>query len=328
MNVKIDFPQDFLMSETECGYVVTEEMKKIRLVQLELLCELKRVCRKYGLTYYADSGTLIGAVRHQGYIPWDDDIDVVMKRKDYSTLLRVASEEFRHPFFLQTTYNDVNYVRGHAQLRNSVTAGYSAKEEGKPYNRGIFIDILPLDNIADNKLLFKIQKIRSRYLFTLMELGVNHNDRRYVKKNNRKRYVAAQAMHFFFKIYDYRKMYRHFERVCSKYNDRPTENLGCISYSFGKYVWKSSWYDKSHEVPFEFTTINIPDGYEGRLRSEYGDYMEIKNLPSDHGRLVLSADLPYNDYRLAKKTGSRNGGSNEIRLSDSGSRTLRSRVRK
>ena len=297
MNVKIDYPNEFLKEETKCGFVITEEMKKVRLVQIELLEELKKVCAKYGLTYYADSGTLLGAIRHKGYIPWDDDIDVVMKRKDYERLIEVAPEEFKKPFFLQTTYNDVNYIRGHVQLRNSETTGYALKEEGKPYNRGIFIDIFPLDNLADDSHGLKKQRRKSKYYFTLMELGVNYNDSRYVSKSNMKRYIAAHIMHAVFRVYDYKKMYRKFEKACSKYDDRHTENVSYISYSFGDDVWKSEWYDKCHEVPFEFTTINIPDGYDGRLSSEYGDYMEIRHAPTDHGDLVLDADVPYKEYK-------------------------------
>lgn len=299
MDVRINYPQEYLREEVNCGYTVTEDIKKVRIVQLDLLLELKRVCKKYGLTYFADSGTLIGAVRHKGYIPWDDDIDIVMKRADYNKLIEVAPEEFKEPYFLQTTYNDVDYIRGHAQLRNSSTTGYALKEEGKPYNRGIFIDIFPLDNLADDSRRLRKQKRKSKYLFTLMELGVNC---RYVDKSNYKRYIAAHIMHAFFRIYDYKKMYRRFEKACTRYNDRPTEYLSYVSFSFGdvKHRWKAEWFDQSHEVPFEFTTINIPDGYDGRLRQEYGDYMEIRHAPTEHGELVLDAEIPYKEYKSGK----------------------------
>ena len=70
-----------------------------REVELDLLAEFDRVCRKHGLTYFVDSGTLLGAVRHKGFIPWDDDIDLIMQREDYERLVQIAAQEFQHPYF-------------------------------------------------------------------------------------------------------------------------------------------------------------------------------------------------------------------------------------
>ena len=93
---------------------------------------MERICKKYGLKYFADSGTLIGAVRHQGYIPWDDDIDLAMLREDYETFLKVAPGELKEHLVLQTPYREKNYLRAHAQLRNSRTqaaAGRTGKQD-------------------------------------------------------------------------------------------------------------------------------------------------------------------------------------------------------
>ena len=86
---------DFLREEIICGYKVSTKMKKIWAVQLDLVLQLKRVCEKYNLRYFMYAGTLIGAVRHQGYIPWDDDLDIIMPRADYDKLKAVAETEFQ-----------------------------------------------------------------------------------------------------------------------------------------------------------------------------------------------------------------------------------------
>ena len=131
----MEFDTEFCKEEVRCGYTVSEKMKKVWSVEMDMLKELIRVCKKYDLNYYADSGTLIGAVRHNGFIPWDDDIDVAMFREDYEKLLSVAKEEFKYPYFLQTVYSEKDYLRGHAQLRNSATTGCIKNDLDKSYNR-------------------------------------------------------------------------------------------------------------------------------------------------------------------------------------------------
>ena len=119
---------EFYKEEIRCGWKVDEKTKKVWAVQLEMLDEVERICKKYGLKYFADSGTLIGAVRHQAYIPWDDDIDLVMLREDYETFLKVAPGELKEYLVLQTPYREKNYLRAHAQLRNSRTTGCSKED--------------------------------------------------------------------------------------------------------------------------------------------------------------------------------------------------------
>ena len=139
LNIKL--PESFFLEEERDGYLVSAEMKSLWAVQLDLLYELDRVCRKHGIKYILDFGTLLGAIRHKGYIPWDDDIDVSMLREDYDKLLSVASQEFKEPYFLQTEYSDPGSLRPNAQLRNSRTCGI-LKMDLVPlhgYNQGIFI---------------------------------------------------------------------------------------------------------------------------------------------------------------------------------------------
>ena len=266
-------------------------MKKVWAVQIDLLEQVKKICKNHGLKYFADSGTLIGAIRHKGYIPWDDDIDLVMMRNDYNKFMEYAKTELEFPYFLQTVYTDKDIMRAHAQLRNSKTTGYMPYEKNRPYNKGIFIDIFPLDVIPEDPRLKKFS-LKIKFKWKLLNNLVNY---KYNKKNIvswAKHYLIVKPLTLWM---DYKILYANYERLCSQYNNSKFNRVSYIAYSHGKkkHIWNKEWFDSAKEVDFEFTKINIPVGYDERLKTEYGDYMVIKNVPSSHGELILSSEKSY-----------------------------------
>ncbi len=141
--IKINLPLNFLNKEERCGYTVSSEMKAVWAIELDMLIEFDRICKKYNLRWFACGGTLLGAVRHKGFIPWDDDIDIAMKRDQYEKICE-HFDEFKYPYFFQTEYTMPGALRGHAQLRNSLTTGALQHEASTSHiNQGIFIDIFP-----------------------------------------------------------------------------------------------------------------------------------------------------------------------------------------
>ena len=134
-----------------CGHTVSVRTRKIWAVQLELLQVFKEFCNAHGLCYYLWSGSLLGAVRHQGFIPWDDDVDVAMPREDYETFKRLAVSELSEPYMLHTNENDPGIFRGGmCRLRNSSTTGAEYWEINGSRNWGIWIDILALDYVYED----------------------------------------------------------------------------------------------------------------------------------------------------------------------------------
>ena len=147
--------EDFLKEETICDFFVDIKRKKLWVVQLDMLLEFDSICKKHRLCYYLCGGTLLGAIRHKGFIPWDDDLDVAMPRSDYNKLLQL-SKEFKPPYFLQTPYTDPYYAFSHTRLRNMNTTEISTMFAFQPICHGIYMDIHPIDNwIKDDEASYK-----------------------------------------------------------------------------------------------------------------------------------------------------------------------------
>ena len=132
-------PELFFREETRCDFLITEERKNILAISLDLFFEFEKVCKKHNLKYYLFYGSLLGAVRHHGFIPWDDDFDVAMPRKDYEELLRLY-DEFSFPYFLQSPLSDGKCFFSYATLRNSNTSKVSKKLCYNGHNEGIPIN--------------------------------------------------------------------------------------------------------------------------------------------------------------------------------------------
>ena len=182
----MQYDSEFIKLEVICGWEVSELTKKVWSVQLDLIKKLDEVCKKNNLKWYPMWGTLLGVVRHHGFIPWDDDVDVVMLREDYERLISLAESEFRYPYFLQTTLNDEDCFYMWVNLRNSETTGNRKTCLEKKLNNGIGIDIMPLDGCADNLTIYRINRFPVRVLSVLANTYVNDFNQGKVAKILRK----------------------------------------------------------------------------------------------------------------------------------------------
>jgi len=134
-------------------------LRKAQLIMLEMLIEFDAICKKHKLQYWLDSGSLLGAVRHQGFIPWDDDIDLSMPIEDYNKLLEIAGSEFSNDIFFQTAQTDKNFKFDYIKLRSNKASIVEFHEKDKQikYHQGVFVDIFPMltiENTEENKKFY------------------------------------------------------------------------------------------------------------------------------------------------------------------------------
>lgn len=306
--LKIQLPEGFLDEEVRCGYTVTRQMKEVWAIELDLLTELLRVCDKYNIKIFASGGTLLGAVRHKGFIPWDDDIDMMMFREDYEKLCNVAKDEFEYPYFFQTEYTDPGSLRCNAQLRNSMTTAILTVEnddrsQTHKYNQGIFIDIMPLDNIVmESKLLDKQKEDVNSYWEKAHKMA---------KITNRYASYAHRKINKFFKPFVHlicspvisglhmeERYYKKYENACKRYNNKKTKHVGVLMFAFraDRHIKDRDDFEKITYVPFEFMQIPAGTGYDHALKRLYGDYTVCRKASSEHGGVIFDVDRPYTEY--------------------------------
>ena len=316
VNLKIQLPENFLENEVRCGYTVTRKAKEVWAVELDLLAEFQRVCQKYNIKYCADGGTLLGAVRHNGYIPWDDDLDIAMLRSDFDKLNKIAPSEFKKPYFWQTEETDPGSARGHAQLRNSDTTGIITWEyehrRHNNYNQGIFIDIFPFDTVIDDTKKL-IEQDRKRILLNTKYREILSSVNQFCFKpwidNQGRRHFDLKNLycHFKYKVSreSYSSVYYQFIDEITKYNYiNTTEYVAdlCMPIPLNRLKRFRSDFEELQMVDFEFLQIPIFKNFDRNLKILYGNkYMTPMQLNSEHGNLILDTENPYIRYLKQRK---------------------------
>jgi len=292
----MQLPDTFFQSEYRDGYYVDEKMKKVWAVELELLEQFMDICENHGLRYYAIGGTLLGAVRHKGFIPWDDDIDVGMPREDYDRFLQLEAE-FTYPYRLVTPMND-DYYRAHAQIRHCKTTGYPKIDEKQSCNKGIFIDIFPLDGVTDSKLAFAVQmfrmKLLNRILVNYYYFDTVHTNPPFVKK------LFHKAVCVVMKRCGIKRVYARYDRIAAKYSQKNTKKVGELSILFGdtRYHWPRQVFMETVEFSFEHLKLKAPKEWDEFLHNTFGAYQSIPENKKEralHTDMVFDPEKPYTE---------------------------------
>lgn len=286
-------PADFLKEEIRSDFRVTTERKKIWAVELDLLLKFDAVCKKEGLQYFLIGGTLLGAIRHKGYIPWDDDVDVVMVRSEYEKLLHLDPQVFA-PYFLQTPETDEGYYYSFATLRNSNTSAIPEPFRFQPFNKGIQIDIFPMDNAKLEDLEERFEKIRELTLENSANMRRSNPDPTEEDLRRMEQYPYRDPM----------KVWREIEAEARRYEHEETEylNLAVLTlYSAPKLCFPKKCFDKTVYAEFEGFEFPIPYEYDEVLRQQYGDYMifpPVEKRGTWHSNIYMNPDISYRNINI------------------------------
>ena len=267
-------------------------MKQLWAAEIDLLQQLLDVCKKHGLRVWVADGTLLGAVRHKGFIPWDNDIDVCMLREDYDRLLALPADTFRHPYFLQTPYTDKRYYHGHAQLRNSETAAIRPSDSYRPFNQGIFIDIFPLDAVAEdmNQRQFVMRRVRkvTRFLHAYDTPILLSGRIGLVFRKWKCRWQVWRK--------GWQNIYREVDDVLRATDLKQCRYVAEISFSGYDFLLDKHFFDETVMLPFENIEVPAPKDYDGFLRAVYGDsYMTPLQTGTAHDNMLFDAAHSYRE---------------------------------
>ncbi|MBO7143586.1 MAG: LicD family protein [Salinivirgaceae bacterium] len=294
MSIKYDL--EFIKPEVRSGWDVSSEMKKVWTVQLDLIQVFDKICKLNKLRWYPMWGTLLGIIRHKGYIPWDDDVDIVMPRTDYDKFVSLCNNYISKPYYLQTTLTDSECFYMWVSLRNSDTTGNRQTCLSKKQNNGIGIDIMPLDGCQDTPWKYKISRFPVRIITVLANTYVNDFNKGFVARcirrvlrnigfNYKKAYEIAEKWNKKYKIDDYPKMaFRAHADPLTKIIKRD--------------MWNKSDFESTIDMPFEYIQMPVPNGYDNILKQIYGNYMEFPPFDKRAAKhdVVYEPNIPYKEY--------------------------------
>jgi len=271
-----------------------QEIAGMQMKQLEILHELDRICKINNLRYTLASGTCLGAVRHKGFIPWDDDIDVYMLWEDVEKLITYR-KQFEKKYFLQCKKTDPEFSSSHVRLCDSTTSCFLKDDIGLNLNHGLFIDIYILYPYPDNPI--KAHKlILDSFIYRILiaeRVPYNHGT------------FAKIIAHMILKFYQGEKRKNKINRVLKNYQNNGGKNKVATYFGediglFHAITYDREWFQTPRYLPFEDMMIACPGEPEEYCELRYGDFMKMppkeEQMPH-HDFVYASTTEPYSNYK-------------------------------
>ena len=247
-------------------------LRRVQLTQLDILREVDRMCRENGIRWFLCCGTLLGAVRHQGFIPWDDDLDIGMLRKDYETFCRLAPEKLDPRFCVQSWYTEPEYPLPFAKVRMRGTRYVGAKSKIFREN-GFYIDVFPFDYAPENGQMQSDLAVKLNDLFRMKLMKSGYQP--WLEKNRinwKKRigYILYQRKASKFSQEELARAYNALASAC------PGSSVLCRQRGLRKLeCYPACWFEKTVLHPFEGERYPVPAEYDKILSAQFGDYMTL-----------------------------------------------------
>ncbi len=244
-----------------------QQFEDLHKLELELLLEVDRICKKCNIKYTLYAGTVLGAVRHKGFIPWDDDADTAMLRQDYDKFCEVCEKELdSERFYLQYHKNTKGYRWGYAKLRRKNTLYLRQFQDHLPYEQGVSMDIFPMDNVPNNKILRDISNFKCFCIRKILYSPVGMKQ----AKSGLMRFVYKTIFSAFgervFKMHE-----KHIEQTKKLNSDWVRVLTFPTATKHNGY--KKKWFVETEPMTFENTTLVGMKHADEYLTFAYGDYM-------------------------------------------------------
>lgn len=275
--------------------VNAEELREYQLAQLELLDITDEVCQKLNLTYYLIGGTLLGAVRHKGFIPWDADIDIAMPRDDYETFLNYWKENPSERYFYQHFTTEKNHLSPHAvlKIKNTRVVMKEMVSKYKPKHEGIYMDVFPLDNPPETLKQQKKQARKIKIIERLVELksGYEYSGSSVIKK------LAKALIQIILSPVSFVCLNRKLDNCMKKYSSHEGKYLVSMAshYSYWKQLMPKEIYGAPMRMLFETKLYNVPSKTDEYLTQLYNNYMR---LPTDDNLYSILDFIVRIDYSI------------------------------
>lgn len=268
--------------------------RNLQLKILDIVKEIDRICNLYSIEYYLIYGSALGAVRHQGFIPWDDDFDIGMTYENYNKFIKVCDKELnKNKFFLQTPDNEPNYYLSFMKLRDITTTLIEEGNKNKNITYGVYVDIFPIVGVPKQKLKRKILEINRAFA-----LSANIN------------VINSKILFLVFRIILKTFGKKNILKICTK---------NCVKYSCNDYEDWCSIFDgdgfvtnlttktimgKPTRVQFEDIELPIPEKSDEYLKHIYGDYMKLPTKEQikqkEHTPYIIDLEHSYEEYLKLK----------------------------
>ena len=247
-------------------------LDKLHKVQLEMGIEVKGICEKHNIKYSIIAGTLLGAVRHKGFIPWDDDLDIGMLRKDFDRFIEVCEKELRDKYFLQTWETDCGFALPIAKIRKNGTRFVEKSSSKADLHSGIYIDIFPFDNVPNSRCIRIFQDKSTYILKRILLIKMDYilwEDDQFVKK------TLYKILKVFSRIVSIKNIKKILYKIMTISNNKESEKVVAIggAYTYKKESIKREWLEAQRNIEFEDTKFSAPVDYIDYLKYFYGAYM-------------------------------------------------------
>lgn len=249
--------------------ISADELKQIQQIQLELICEVDRICKKHNICFNMVGGTMLGAIRHKGYIPWDDDADIGFLRSEYEKFREVCKIELDpEKYYMQDLRDTKGYRWGYGKLRRKGTQFIRLGQEFMPYEQGICIDLMPFDNIPDAYISRKIHKFQC-FIFRKVFWSV-------VGSRNEKKKGIRVLYKILSKIPE-RFIIDRYQKFIDKNSKKETKQVRILTFPTPKRIdgYKREWYEDLRDYKFEDYELPGAKDYDGYLQVKYKSYMEL-----------------------------------------------------